>query len=358
MKQRIGLIGKTTELLALGAAAAILLSACGGGGGGGGGTTGGGTVGGGGGGGAGPTPVASYIADAQSPSFDGWWFNTNSAGSPASAVAEEHTMLYMGTGGNYVYSISQKALIKGTWTNQAYGADFVLISTGWTQQSALGTFVDSGDGIHATLTNGDATTYAYSLVNLAGTPITCFNSAGAVQACATPANYPAGSNAYIMTQSTTNYVLPFTNTPLPVTNTTGTPLAALPTVGTGTFCDPYMLYVYQPTATLGTYNVFNTAGCSATAITTATTAPAVSLGTVTIAQLATGNANVPNVLQLSGWTGTALTANNIANSNYIYAVRAGGVYAGWVNYPGYINYDENKTAINAEVVATGFVAIP
>lgn len=368
------LIGKCIEALVVAAVAGVLIAGCGGGGGSGsgspsnftptatmccGGSGGGGTAG----TSSSGTPVASYIADSQGTSFVGIWTNWNFTGSPQSATAATSTLAAAGTLGTYNITESGKVLANGVWSTSsltAYASN--LTAAGWVKQSVTGnTFIDSGDGIHASKnTSGAIVQYSMGVSSLGGTTVKCTDVYGAAVTCTGPSTYAAGASRYTLTYASTFYAIlgsPLVSTS--VTDGSGVALAALPVIGTTTFCDSYWGMVYQPiagaTGTAPNYNVFYTLGCSATAITTALAGTAA--GTVLATATATNNSVVPTVLTLSGWTGS-LTVLNIANDTLMYGLNGGQVWPGDMVTPGYVDTVENKIAINSELVANGFVAIP
>lgn len=345
MNKNVKLLKRGLELLIFGAITGILVAGCGGGS----------SVSGNSAPAAAVTPVASYIANGQGTGFNGWWANTNGLVGYPSAVGETHTLAATVSAGTYTYTITPKNLANGAWANAAPApANYNLLTLGWTPATGSNTFVDGGDGLHASLnnSNGASVPYSFAQTNLAGAPITCYSPAGVAVACAKPGNYPPGASAYLMTQTAASYTL----TPYAITNASGVAMTALPSINVDTFCDPYLFYVYQPTATPGTDNVYSAAGCSSANI-TAAVAPANLLGTVQMIYLAYGNAAMPTYVSLSGWTG-AVAGWNIPAYNNIYALRGATAYSGWGNGVGYMNVDENKTAINAELTASGFAPMP
>lgn len=137
---------------------------------------------------------------------------------------------------------------------------------------------------------------------------------------------------------------------LQVTDQNGTMLTSLPAVG-ATFCDPLLGMVYAPSYSFPNYVVSRTAACSQAAIATAlATAPVAS---VSISVQLTGNPVVPSVLILQNWSvGYGLT------NPFIYGYRAGYVWEGLMEPAGTNWTLKNKTAINAELLANGYPAIP
>jgi len=340
------LLKRSVELLILGAMAGLLIAGCGGGGGGSGpgGSYGvtqmGGNV------------VGAYISDSQGPGFTGHWLNTTGLLGYPSAVAYVNTMAASTAPATYTYTPTSKTLNNGVWTTGAAPAApvYELGPTGWALQTTSYSFVDLGDGTHGNIvsSNGSVTPYAFVGWNLDGTQIACQSSTGSMP-CVIPGNYPAGSRHYTWTQTADTYML---TSPAPVTDASGLTLGALPTVGTGVFCDQGFGYIYQPAATLGSYNVFGViGGCTAAKITTALgTAP---MGTVVITLVTANNTAGTTLLTLGNWTGAS-----IVNKPGIYSVRAGAVYGGAVNAAGGSADGWSKVALNAWIVANGFPAIP
>lgn len=306
------------------------------------------------------TAVGNYIADHLTPGFVGSWAIT-----PASAVvASESTLVATATANTYNNTYLEKLLAGTTWgTNPTrwFGACYDLIPTGWLQCPSTGTWVDSGDGSTIILTNTGEPALAVTMVStsLAGTPITCTSpTTGLVVTCSVPGNYPAGAVSFTQTYGSDWYSLCGFAYCTALTDSSGAALTALPSVGaTGpTFCDTDNFSVLQPINPApapgsNNYNVFSTASCLASDIASAITTSAV--GTVLVSIQSTGNTVVPTVLRLSA-TGTLAWMNN-----YIYGVRAGNVWYGWMTPNGTVgNNEENKIAINAELVANGITPLP
>ncbi len=356
MKKKMGLLRKGVELLILGAAAGILIAGCGGGGGGGGTTSANSSK----------PAVASYIADGQGTSFNGWWVNQGGL-LGVSAVATTYSLNTTATAGTYAWVSTAKsvAAASGVWTSSAgyVPTGFDLTPAGWVTVTGTNTFVDGGDGIHVSLNNADGstTTYSISQTSLSGKAVVCTNNVGTTIACVAPGNYPAGSSAYVKTQTANTYSIPNTSIVANrITDATGAALTALPTIGTGTFCDPVSGYVYQPTTTVGTYNTYTdfAFGCNSVGI--ASAVAAASAGTVQLASKPTGNAVVPTVLAFSSWTGVALaTRFNSPYYTYFLTLNAGNVYWGASTLTGnQAPPEKNKGTINAELVANGLPVIP
>jgi len=136
-------------------------------------------------------------------------------------------------------------------------------------------------------------------------------------------------------------------------------LTSLPTIGS-VFCDPNngVLSPITPTPTNGSYNynVYSLpsgGGCTSANIITAMA------GTVTYTALLssqlTENTIVPNVLILSGQSGTYSDLGNL-----IYGLRAGNVWSGFTYQAGVSApiTNKNRLAINAELVAYGLTSLP
>ncbi len=335
----------------------LMLSACGGGGGSSGSTSTSGA------GGPYPsgssTPVGSYIADSLGTGFTGLWLNTSFSGSTASAVAATYNLTSTATANTYALTGTAWTLsTTGVWstvTSAPATNVYDLVASGWAAEGPYFNFVDSGDGVTASVqntANGFTLPYSFAQTSLAGMSITCYSATNTVVACATPGAYPSGASRYTLTLTATAHYLFGT---AGITDASGIPLTAYPGAAT-TFCDPYTLFVYQPTATMGVYNVFGTTACTPAAISSALVSA--SMGTVTITQTATGNAAVPYVLVLSSWTGGLAAYSMFPSINFTYGLRAGNVYFGTDVNVGYTAMAENKTAVNAELTATGFAPLP
>jgi hypothetical protein len=287
----------------------------------------------------------SYIADALNGNFVGSWYSTGTG----TAEAFPATLATTATVNTYTYTFGDTLLGSGTWsTNSSPSMTYDLISTGWIPTPSTGTMVDSGDGLNMTFTPAGEPSYVDSVTqaSLAGTTIPCDTGT-----CSGASTYPAGAVSYTHTEGGTSTYTLWGATPL--TGATGSALTALPAIGS-TFCDPDDLLVFQaisPAPASGNnYNVFNTASCGSADITAALgTAVA---DTVLISTQATGSSAVPTVLLLSG------TTNVTWMEGAIYGLRAGNVWAGNANLVGWTWSDENKIAINAELVYNGLTAIP
>jgi hypothetical protein len=233
-----------------------------------------------------------------------------------------------------------------------------LTSTGWVLSPSSATIVDNGDGRTVSITPAGETalTVTIARTTLDGSTITCKN--GSIVTCSVPGVYPTGSGSYTYTYSSALYFLGTRSnlSPAPITDVSGT---SLPTIGS-IFCDPNngVLSPITPTPTNGSYNynVYNLpsgGGCTSANITTARA------GTIAYAallsSLLTGNAIVPNVLLLSGQTGTSDYLGNV-----IYGLRAGNVWSGFMYQAGVsvAIANENMLAINAELVANGLTPLP
>jgi hypothetical protein len=344
-------INQRAKLLAASLAIGALISGCGGGGSG---STAAGTE---------ATAVSSYIADQQTGSSVGSWSYVGGASSVVSAGV--NTLAATATANTYTSTYADKLLSGGVW-----GVDpnpvliYDLKTSGWALSPNTGTFVDSGDGSHITITpTGDVgVTATITKTSLAGTPIACTSpTTGATVTCMTPGNYPAGAASYQSSYSgylSDRYYLLASADWGPVTDETGTTLTVLPTVG-ATICHPYMHTVWKaitPTPAVGAdnYNVHGTMSCSAVDIATATATAA--YATVLISNLATGNAVVPNVLNIQASVGSPMASMN----NSTFGLRAGNVWYGWMSPAGSVGTSTsyNKTAMNAKLLASGLVALP
>jgi len=310
------------------------------------------------------TAVGGYLADQQSGGLLGSWFL---GVTPTSAFAGKSTMVLTPSSNTYTatYSNMQLAsgiwnvLNSGTWAAQTVGGSYDLTSTGWVLSPTTATVVDNGDGstVSVTPTGETALTVTIARTTLDGSTITCNEGS---TACPDPGVYPTGSGSYAYTYSSTLYFLGTRSnlSPAPVTDVSGTPLTSLPTIGSA-FCDPNngVLSPITPTPTNGSYNynVFTlpSGGCTSANIITAMA------GTITFTallnSLLTENVIVPNVLLLSGETGTTSNLGNI-----IYSLRAGNVWSGFMYQAGVSITigNENKQAINAELVANGLASMP
>jgi len=310
------------------------------------------------------TAVGSYLADQQSGGILGSWYLGTAA---SSAFAGESTLVVSSSANTYTASYANmqlssriwSAINSATWAAQSFGETYDLTSTGWVLSPATAAVIDNGDGSTISLTpSGEsAITVTISRTTLDGATITC--GTGTV-VCATPGVYPTGAGNYSYTYSSTLYFLGTKSnlSPAPITDTTGSALATLPTIGTR-FCDPNIgvLSPITPSPTFGgnNYNVFNlpAGGCSSANITTALAGSV--LFTASLSNQATGNNIVPNVLLLSGETGTYANLGNV-----IYGLRAGNIWSGFMYLAGVSSANSNKNmlAINAELVANGLTVLP
>lgn len=341
----MGLFKKGTELLVLGAAAGIVIAGCGGGGGSGAAASG-------------SSAVASYIADGQGSGLNGTWTVTGFLGQ--SATASTRTLSATGTAGAYTDARSARTLSSaGVWSSAPVAAmnwlDLVP-AAGWVADTASETLVDNGDGVHATINNQNGATSPYSVTqsSLAGAPIVCLNNVGVTVTCAVPGNYPAGAAQYTFTRTADAYTL--ATAANKVTDATGTALTAMPA---GTFCDPSELLVYVPGVTAGTYNAYwNLPGACTAANITAAIAAATPAGTVSFGTTkATGNSAVASVQMFSNWAGGLAGRNTLPYSVFL-AMNGTNVYSGHMYPVGTQTAEKNKTAINAELQASGDPAIP
>jgi hypothetical protein len=313
------------------------------------------------------TAVASYVADTQAGGGVGNWSFVGSTSSVASAGV--NTLAATATANTYTYNYTDLLM-----TNRSWGADpnpwtvYDLQASGWVVSPSTGILVDSGDGSHITITPaGDvAVGAAVTKTSLANTPIVCKSpSTGATVACAAPGNYPAGAVSYLVSYNayaSDRYSLVGSAGGaawLPVTDATGGALTGLPAVG-ATFCDPNLHAVFKaimpaPAAGIDNYNAYGTTSCSAADIATAIGFPAYM--TALISNQVTGNGVVANVLRIQVAAGTPYASW----TNTIYGLRAGNVWYGWMSLAGSagnsgVSY--NKTAVNAELLASGLVALP
>lgn len=342
----------------------------------------------GGGGSAGVSGVAavnSYLSDQQGSGFVGyWWFGfgvspSGPAVSAATAVAKGLANAEAGTttlvaAGNATYSAtSLPRRLNGTgWgASPANSNGYTLTSAGWSQPSMVSTYVDNLNGTLTVTTTGlPAISYtSIARTDLSGLPIVCndylTNLPGA---CAVPGNYPAGAASYAsnVTFAANDFSLSVSTysakgtfiANAPVTDVSGVALAALPALGTS-FCDPIGLSVFQaitpaPAAGADNYRVYSTANCAATAIAAATATPAT--GTVLLSNMATGNTNAPTVMHVTA----AATQPTTLLQDSIFGLLPSGVYSGKMTLAGQIQIwnDLNKTAINAELQASGLKPLP
>ena len=310
------------------------------------------------------TAVASYLADQQSGGLLGSWFLGTAA---YSAFAGESTMVLTSSANTYTATYANmqlasgiwSAMNSGTWDAQTVGASYDLTSAGWVLSPSTATVVDNGDGstLSVTPTGENAVTVTIARATLDGATITCGTGNAA---CPVPGVYSTGSGRYTFAYSSTLYFLGTKSNLLaaPITDITGTALTSLPTVGS-TFCDPTsgVFSPIMPTPTLGgnNYNVFNLPSGICTSANIATAMTGTVIFTALLSNQPTGNAIVPNVLLLSGETGTY---NNLGN--IIYGLRAGNLWSGFMYQAGVsgANINENKLAINAELVANGLTPLP
>jgi hypothetical protein len=334
---------KIAELSAYGIIAGTLFAGCGGGGN----TGGGGAV-----PSAASTALGSYIADIQGAGFSGYWFT----GTAASATANTRTLSATASPTLFNVTYFSRILSNGSWSNSTSTqvSGYELSPTGWATGGQTGqTLTDNGDGINAVVNITNGVTYPFSIVktSLAGSQLACTNG----PCSPTYATYPADASRYALTYTSDHYLLLTLTDGYQVTNQSGAAFTSLPAV-TSTFCDPLLNYVYQPLYTTAYnstnfYRVYNTAGCGSPAIASALTGT--SVANVTISVKSTGNTSVPGVLILTNWT----AGYGLVNP-WIYAVRAGFVWVGLMEPQGTNFTLKNKSAINAELVGSGFIAIP
>lgn len=353
MYKKRSFISKGVELMAFGVGVGALVAGCGGGGGSGGGT-------------ATETAVSSYIADQQAGGFVGSW---RALVGSSSSVADAYvtTLAATATANTYTSSEASKLLTSGIWgPNPNAWVLYVLNTAGWVEYTNTVTLVDVGNGsdVTASYAGLPAIGATVTKTSLAATPIVCTSpTTGATIACVAPGSYPAGATSYQVssTYATDGYfmfgatgAIPW----FPLTDATGVPLTALPAAG-ATFCDPNYRMAFQtiapaPAVGANNYNVFAVTSCSAANITAGTAGTPT--GTVLISNQATGNAIVANVLRVQSPTGAPVAWMN----NYIFGLMAGNVWYGWTSPAGSVNssVEKNKAAINAELLASGLVALP
>ncbi|HEY6096329.1 MAG TPA: hypothetical protein VIU93_15420 [Gallionellaceae bacterium] len=378
MKNGIRLLKCGAELGMFALMVGILMAGCGGGGGGGGGgSTGTGTSGGtpwwtvGTTPSAGGTAVASYIAGEMSGSFGGKWWVGNWFGSTPAASATALTETLAGTAQPTVFNVTknQQALINGAWSNLTVssGSSYNLTPNGWalsTNDMLGSTFVDSGNGSDAALVlaNGAAYTYAITRTNLAGSPVVCPGT------CTTPGAYPAGAESYSLAYTSNFYFLYNLSNGLQVTDGNGAALTSLPVEDVTTFCDPLIGAVYVHTHTQMSANpngwlyyvYFLTPGSACTSGNISTALAAGAQQQVTITWTPTGVAAVPTVLVLTNWFPIYPNMSSYGFTNpWFYSLRAGYVWEGLM-LPAATSGSsmKNKAAINAELNASGYTAIP
>lgn len=343
---------KVANFLIFGMGVGILIVGCGGGS-----------------GGAGTSDAAaSFVADHQGGGFVGsWWY---AASTVSVAKADTDTMLATGTNqytGTTVHNVlstgaNGTAHISGSWgTDSSPNVYYDLISTGWVQSPDTASMVVDSDGRHLTITPAaagePALITAITKTNLENTSIACTTTAGTSTPCVGTGLYPAGSRSYQFTFSyTSSHFILYGNTiGNPVTNSTGAVLANLPALNT-TFCDPTFPYVFEAKGA-GLYNVWPTTDCTLGAIAAAIAATTPD-GTVTMQSQATGNATgVTTVLHVSSATGITKVTGMVG---MIYGARASAVWYGWMSPAGTYTTDPgyNKTAINAQLLGDGLVALP
>lgn len=334
----------------------------------------------GGGGGSGPSAdgtspdgsaVASYVTDQQGASFTGsWWTGNHFAATPvASATARTHNLTATAQPTTFDVATRSQALVSGTWSDLAVssGGYYGLTPNGWAYSSndLVGSkFVDSGNGTDATLVlaNGSAYTYAITRTDLAGANVTCPGT------CTTPATYPPGSARYDKVYTSNFYYLYNLADGWQVTDVYGTALSSLPTANATTFCDPLIGTVYDPRGTKMSSNpdgwlyyvYFLASGqtCTSGAIASALgTAPQQQ---VTITWLPTGVPAAPTVLKLTNWFPIYPNMSMFGFTNpWFYALRGGYVWEGlMVPANTSAGSAKNKAAINAELQASGYTALP
>jgi hypothetical protein len=298
------------------------------------------------------TALGSYINDELAGGFTGSWYT----GTTVSATANTESLAATAVPTVFNLSHSTRTLAGGVWSNAAStgGWGYELAPSGWVLGGQSGaTRTDKGDGVHAVDNFAGGISYPFSIArtSLAGSAVACVNGP-----CIQPnAVYPPGAASYTLTDTTDHYLLLTSTMGLQVSDAWGVPLARLPTVNE-TFCDPLLGYVYQPTSAASVswtnfYAVYTTASCLGSSIGTALAGFPVAYVTVSVE--ATGNAYVPNVLSLTNWS-----AGYGFVYPTIYALRNGYVWEGVKEPQGSRFTVKNKAAINAELLGSGFAAIP
>lgn len=326
--------------------------------------------------------VNAYLAEAVTAgNSNSWWIQAqtfNASGVATSTTLVAQRMSFTATAANTYsatgtgYTSTNNGPNNGPWTSQPVNAlgDYKLTSTGWVANANGGVLVNNLDGtVTITPTGLPAQVETITRINLSGTAIVCPNFAGGV--CPVPGNYPA--NSFFTSSNFTSAVDTFhlqtggVVSTDKVTGANGVQLTALPALNT-TFCVQQFggAQVFVPiagaVAPADNYNVFGALTCSAADITNATAAGVLPWGTVTIGAKATGIAAVPTV-GLCTVTTAVGSPNTLAvgwlNDNIV-AVMNGLAYSGWRSPAGPrtdIN-DLNKTAVNAELLANGYLALP
>jgi hypothetical protein len=310
------------------------------------------------------TVVASYVADQQNGSFTGIWYTGSAFNTtPASATAYTETLANTTTASIYDVTSTFKALINGSWGigTQNNATSYNLGPSGWvldTDEPTGNTFIDSGDGLHASfrLANSASYNYTISRTNLAGTTINCSGT------CVTTDIYPTGAASYDLTYASNFYILYNLGINYRITGHDGIALTSLPGLGTTTFCDPLLGTVYRAVSSsppIYRYNVYFVAGgstCTQSAISTALAGTA--QYTVNITAEATGNSAVPYVLLLENWWPIYPNMSTYGFTNpWFYSVQSGYVWEGIMIPTGNVSSQKNKTAINAELTARGYIPI-
>lgn len=298
------------------------------------------------------TALGSYINDGLAGGFTGSWYT----GTTVSATAYTKSLATTASPTVFNATYSTRSLVSGSW---GPGATWVLgyelsPTNGWVLGSQAGaTLTDKGDGLHAVDNFADGISYPFSItkMSLAGSAVACVNG----PCVPSNATYPAGAASYTLTDTADHYFLSTSTFGLQVSDGWGVPLASLPNVNT-TFCDPLLGYVYSPTSAASVswtnfYAVYPTASCSSASIGTALSFAPAAYVTVTVES--TGNVYVPTVLSLTNWS----AGYGFVNPT-IYAPRAGYVWGGVKEPQGSTFTVKNKTAINAELLGSGYTAIP
>ncbi len=325
------------------------------------------------------------------------WFPTG-----ASGVAADIISVTPGTTANtYTYTGVTKELTGGAWSVAPVGkySNYTLTPTGWVSNANLArSILNNNDGT-LTITNAQNGTFTVTVqenvldglfINsvTTGLPLT--------------ATYPVGSRGFAGLGGVTSKDLyglwnnngansSVTNHIWGVTDITGATMATIPTLGS-TFCangfvlNPITtltqaLATSQGAAASDNYEILGTAGgCTSTSISTAlqvklgNTIGGIGMGFATLTNKTTGNAVVPSVgflKSVSTNTANASAAPFLAGANGCIIGVAGGVAevgcpgsnsnAGFIPagtaIPNAIN-SENKIAVDAELIANGFIALP
>jgi hypothetical protein len=237
----------------------------------------------------------------------------------------------------------------------------LIPSTGWFEALNTGTLVDAGSG-NITITPTGEPGYAATVArtDLENTPVICtdpYSSTSATITCPIPLNYPKGSASYQLTVTypSSQFILYGDGVATQVTDSTGTPLAALPTLNTTPFCNPSFSYVFNPKGS-GVYDIIPTPSCTTGEISLAITS-GTPTGTVVIEDQPTGNAVVTHVLHIASATGNSSVTTLV---DMTFGERAGAVWYGWMGVAKTYLMEpvKNKTATSMELIANGMIGIP